>query len=294
MKKILLTTLTFYLLSCGPGQNEFDAVKKELEACKKTVSDLQNTPEQRLLKVKSELEKNNFEQAKIDASALLKLYPNSKEGIEVKSLLDDIEAKELEKKIAEEKKKTLGYKAISSATLQTVGEGLKLNFTSISIGTRWTFDAYGDEWHFQDAERGNKMITAKVSISSQDKNPSLPPIGVYVMQDGKLQLVDYMQYRLSNWEDYATYLGNYKDRGNDFSYTKSIKFSLGLQIPEEKIGKPIFIVMQKKNCFIREEDRFGNPPVRYSDSGCKMKNILEIDDIGDVYSVVKIFNANKL
>jgi hypothetical protein len=115
------------------------------------------------------------------------------------------------------------------------------------------------------------------------------------MQNGVLNLLGTLEYRFVRWEDYATYLGNNADYGNDFAHTKTIRFSAGIQVSNDDINdKAVFLVIKKVNCFTRRNDRFGNPPVSYVEQECGARQQLGIDDFEKEYEVVKVFNQNKL
>ncbi|MDD1538308.1 hypothetical protein [Riemerella anatipestifer] len=296
MKKILLSTIALYLVSCNGGVSKEDylKVKKELENCKATVADLQNTSQQRLAKAQTLYSENKYNEAQEELSKLIKMYPLSAEAEKGKAMLSEINSAIEKEKIEAEKRKTLGFKALTENSIVNVGD-LKLSFNSVNIGNRWIMDAYGNEWHYRDAERGNKMVMAKVSITSKDKNPSLPPICVYRIVNGELYRVGVMSYKFSKWEDYATYLGNYHDRGNDFAYRPTISFSCGFEMKEEDINSgALFIIVKNNGCFSRSTDRFDSPPVRYEGYGCNPKSKLTLEDFEKDYTLVKIFNKQKL
>ena len=291
-------TIAFALLvsSCNNGveQSEYNKLKAELTECKKTVEELQNTPQVRLSNGQHFLIKNDFANAKKEFNDLITKFAGTDEAQKAKSLLADIEKQEQEKKEEEEQKRTLGFKILKENTSVNAGS-VTVRFNSINTGQQWVFDNYGDEWRYRSAERGEKYVLSKVSISSDNKDPELPPIGVYRMTNGALSLIGTMSYEFSRWDDYSSYLGNDHDFKNDFAHTKTISFSLGLSVSNESINnEAVFVVVKKENCFYRSTDRFGNPPVSYKSSGCNLKSTLTVDDFDKDYVVVKIFNKNKI
>lgn len=291
-------TVAFALLlsSCNNGveQSEYDKLKAELTECKKTVEELQNTPQVRLSNGQNFLLKNDIANAKKEFNDLITKFGGTDEAQKAKSLIADIEKQEQEKKAEEEQKRTLGFKILKESTSVNAG-AVTVKFNSINTGQQWVFDNYGDEWRYRSAERGEKYVLAKVSISSDNKDPELPPIGVYRMTNGTLSLIGTMGYEFSRWDDYSSYLGNDHDFKNDFAHTKTISFSLGLSVSNESMNNDaVFIVVKKENCFYRSTDKFGNPPVSYNSSGCNLKSTLIVDDFYKDYVVVKIFNKNKL
>lgn len=291
-------TIAFALLvtSCNNGveQSEYDKLKTELTECKKTVEELQNTPQVRLANGQQFLSKNDKINAKKELNELITKFGETDEAKKAKILLADIEKQEQEIKEKEERKRTLGFKILKESSFVNAID-VNVKFNSITTGQQWVFDNYGDEWRYRSAERGEKYILAKVAISSDNKNPELPPIGVYKMTSGTLSLIGTMGYEFSRWDDYSSYLGNDHDFKNDFAHTKTISFSLGLSVSNENINNDaVFVVVKKENCFSRSTDRFGNPPISYNSSGCNLKSTLTVDDFDKDYVLVKIFNKNKI
>src|SRR5690606_2321252 len=139
---------------------------------------------------------------------------------------------------------------------------------------RFTFDRYDDTYHYKDAERGDKYITANITITSKTKDPMLHGFGLYCMDaDSALNLVGMFSYRLFRWEDYGTYLGNYNDNKNDFAYSESIKFALGLSMPDSLLNKKLLVLTREKPFYTRTVNRYDTPPVSYISSGTMLNNI---------------------
>lgn len=299
MKKVIFIILTLtVLLSCNDNNSikkeEFDKLKAELDECKRTVEDLSNTPQMRLTTALKLRDENKVEQAKSELRTLIEKFTGSDEAKKASQILKEIEDAERKEKEEAEKKRLLGFKALKETSTAKVGE-VSLKFTSINSVSQWNFDAYGNEYRLRKAERGNIYINAKVAISAETKDPNLPPISVYKAENGEIRLLGTMGYEFVRWEDYATYLGNYADYSNDFSHTKTISFSCGLQITQDELdNNAIFVVVKNQNCFYRSTERFRNPPVKYTESGCTVKNILTVDDFDKDYILLKVFNRNKL
>ena len=298
MKRLFLGTLSLCLLftSCSSGvsNSEYKKIKAELEECRKTVEELKNSPQVRLSNIQQYLANNDFENAKKESNSLNEKFSQSDEARKATSLIEEFEKKEKAKKEAEERKKALGFKVLIEKNSVTVGD-VQLNFNSVNTGDRWTFDRYGREYHYYGAERGNVFILANVAISSEIKEPKLPPVAVYKISNGSLELIDKLGYRFSKWEDFGTYLGNNSDYGNDFSHTKTISFSMGLSISQSDLKNEIlFVVVKNENCINRSTNRFENPPVSYASGNCAIKSTLTVYDFDNDYVLVKIFNKNKL
>lgn len=299
MQKFYLAVALFAVLtSCsshkGPKQEDFDKLEAELTDCKKLVDELSNTPQMRLANGQRFQSANDFENAKREFSELIKKYPGSNEAIQAEALIDKIEIFEKEQKDIEDRKKALGYKSLNEVKSIKIGD-INVDFNSLSTSSQWIFDNYGTKYFYRSAERGDIYIIAKVSVSSDVKNPSLPPICAYKLIDGTLEIVGTLNYEFARWKDYGSYLGNYVDYGNDFAHTKTINFNCGLSVSQTLIdNEPVFVVVKKMNCFVRTNNSYRNPPVSYVEGSCGLKSKLSIDDFDEEYILVKIFNKTKL
>lgn len=297
MGKFFFTIIVISLISsCNSGveQSEYDKLKAELADCQKTVVELQNTPLVRFSKGQEYLSKNDIINAKKEFNELIKKFSESEEAKKAEVLIAEIDKKEREKKEAEERKRTLGFKVLKENSTVSVGD-VTVKFNSISTADDFVFDRYDDSWRYRSAERGEIFVLASVSVTSKVKDPELPPIAVYKVENGTLNLINTLEYRFHRWEDYASYLGNNADYANDFAHTPTIRFSSGLSISKDDLNKnALFVVIKKENCFYRSTDRFANPPVSYTSGGCNLKPTLTVDDFDSSYVLVKVFNKNKL
>lgn len=157
----------------------------------------------------------------------------------------------------------------SIETENTVYKGL-----AFKQSKTFTFDRYDDTYHYQTAERGDKFIISDVNVTSKVKDPELVPFGIYeIMPDSTLSLIKMMDYRLRRWEDYATYLGNYNDNTNDFSYSETVRFSIGGSVPDSIPNNKLIIVSSTLPSYSRRSNRFDTPPVSYSTSKTMSKRI---------------------
>ncbi len=299
MIKVFITILTIALLmSCKENisinKQDYEKLKSELDECKRTVEKLSNTPQMRLATAIRFRENNKIKEAKSELKSIIEIFSGTEESKSATQILREIEDFEQKEKIEAEKKKLLGFKALKETSTAKVGE-VSLRFSSINSVSQWNFDDYGSEYRLRKAERGNIYINAKVAISAENKDPLLPPIAVYKAENGELRLLGIMGYEFVRWKDYGSYLGNYADYGNDFSHTKTIPFSCGLEITQNDLStNAILIVVKNENCFSRITNRLSNPPVSYKESTCNVKNKLTIGDFDKEYILLKVFNRIKL
>lgn len=174
-------------------------------------------------------------------------------------------------------------------------EDLKVKVSTVALSNQWTFDSYSDEWHYRSAERGDKFIVVKLSITADNKDPLLPAVSLYKIENGKMFWMSDLEYKFVRWQDFATYLGNYADYKNDFAHTATIPFTLADSFSEKLLNDAtIIVVVHHKGCYQRQYDRFGNPPVSYVQKDFTAPNALDPAEAGKSYSVIKIFNKQKL
>ena len=129
-------------------------------------------------------------------------------------------------------------------------DSVSINAYGFNFTNEFTFDRYGDRYHYRQAERGNKFLSFDITVTAYSKNPNLPLFYVYVFEKDKLIRISRlkgMSYEFYKWEDYGTYLGNSADYSNDFSRTKKVRFDVGEQLQVSKYsGKEVYLVASKK------------------------------------------------
>lgn len=299
MTKQTITLLIFGLSLFGcdsdrPTKEQYAKLTKELDDCKMKVSDLLNTPQQRLSEAQKLVAIRDYSAATSQYQELVDKYPGTAEAEVALIALNEIALLQFQQQEAEDKKKALGFKSIVENS-KVIVRDVELSVSSVSTSGKWTFDSYGDEWRYRGAERGNKYVVAKVSIKAYSKTPALPPIAVYKISGGQLILLGTMGYEFSRWENYGSYLGNHADYGNDFAHSSTIPFICGLQISDNDIeDEAVFVVVKKENCFDRTSTQIGNPPVKYVEGTCNMKQTLTVNDFDDDYVLIKVFNKTNL
>lgn len=293
----------FAILGCSDEQlktdlektkAELEKTKQELTNCSTELADVLNTPDQRILTAKKLFADGNFSGARKEYEEIQSKYPDTDyfktASKELAGLDKAIEKRKIEaekQRAEEERKKALGFKVLKPSTTVKFGD-LSLRFEKVWTGKRWSFDDHGREYSLRDATRGNKHVLVRLSISSESKNPELPPILAYQYFDGKLLLLGTLRYEFRRWKDYGSYLGNYADYGNDFAHSKTIPFNLGFETSEDnlKSGR-VYVVMKKTNCFKRENKDFGRPEVQYKMGDCGAKSSLEVEDFEKDYVLIK-------
>lgn len=294
--KITFLFLSLIIASCADTETknelkkvsaELKELKNELANCSADLTKIQNTPEQRNIRAQKYLAENNLAKAKSEFQGIVKNFKGTKDADLAENEITKIDKKVAKEKAEQERKKALGYKILKQNSRPKYGE-LTLRFDKIWKGKRWSFNDYGSQYFLRDAKRGNKHILARVSITSENNNPKLPPVSVYKMTDGELKLLGTLGYEFRRWKDYGSYLGNYADYGNDFSHSKTIPFNLGLELSEDQLkSNTIYIVMKNQGCFTREKKDYGSPEISYNKGYCSMKETLTVEDFDSDYVLLK-------
>ncbi|WP_338731402.1 hypothetical protein [Mangrovimonas cancribranchiae] len=296
IKPIIYSILILSVLSCSDGETkkqlselktELEKTKTELNNCTAELTELKNTAENRFVRAKKLLSENNLNGAKIEFQGIVDNFKGTNDASIASKEIAKIDKIIEQKRIEAERKKALGYKVLKPTTRVKYGD-LSLRFDKIWKGKRWSFDDYGHKYFLRDAERGNSHIMTRVSITSDNNNPKLPPILVYQMNNGELKLLGTLNYKFRRWEDYGSYLGNTADYGNDFAHSKTIPFNCGLELSNDKLKSgTIYIVLKKQGCFNRTKVDYGNPEIAYRQSLCNPKQILKVEDFDSNYVLLK-------
>lgn len=284
-KDLIVTCLALSLTGCGDGgetykkeaedlrsdvkslQAEITAAKGRIAQLEQENTTLKETPPVLLAHVRKAYDSGDEAATRAALASLTSRYPDSAEAATgsgfLQKMVKDREAKEQEaRRLA-----ALGMKAIPVKGSFTADDS-SVSLQSAQITGQWSFNDHGDEYEYRSAERGSKYITAKVTYSSKSKNPRLAPLVVYASNGGELKRLGVMGFEFVSWSSYATFLGNYHDDANDFAHKANIRFSMGLQVPNEAITKPLYIVASSSGCADRRSDRFGRPPVSYATYSC--------------------------
>lgn len=297
---IVLGTL-FMLIGCENYSAQYKQTQIELSQARDSIKMLTATIEalsypanQRMAKINSLIKEGKYDSATTELNKLVSLFPNSPEAKMEPTLTSKIDAG-IKAKLAEEKRiKALGFKALKDYSTVSCGN-VKAVFSNVSIGTIFTFDSYGDEYHYRRADKNNRYVTASMSISSQDNNPNLPQCAIYIVDGESLTYIESLTTRFSRWDDYGSYLGNYADYNNDFSKVNTVRFKIGAEILTDYSRRPFILVMKKENALRRSYDSYGSPEISYK-GYVDFKATLSIEDFSadGQYVSIKRFNFEKL
>ena len=226
MKKVVYTSLLLVLSSCGVDSEKYNKAiatndslmnicdsltakvtrqESEISELKKSVAQYSYPADQRFHTILSYIKSNDFDLAKKEINDLQSTFPNSKEASECNNQLSIIEKEEIKIKMEEERLKALGFKALKQQSNFKVDYNT-ITMSNISIGSQFIFDSYDDRYFYREADRGNKYITAKMTVTSSIKEPNLPQAAIYTISGDKMVFNERFDLRYARWEDYGTYL----------------------------------------------------------------------------------------
>ena len=300
MKQIFALILLLLFISCGNNnqnnkmlddlKSEIFSLKKENKKLKDSVQLFKYPIEQRFKKIDLLIEKKEYEKSYEELDRIQLLFPNNQDQIDIYKIeidrLNDIELNE------QKRLKAQGFKGLNEMTNVEIGEcDIKIgNFTTSKT---FTFDDYGDSYYYKTADKDSKYISAKITISSSNKNPQLPATLAYTVDGDKLVYLGTFLLRFARWDNYGSYLGNYSDNGNNFSKVNSIPFKIGLELSDQDLTKAI-IVLISDEYMTRNYDKFNRPPISYTSSlSYSPHKNLDIETVKDC-KILKIFNRNSL
>lgn len=272
-----------------------DNAKLQAEAAvlRKQVEELSLTPQVLLARVTVALAADKAAEARQASEALDKRFAGSEQAKAAKAALSRNEAAVAAREAQAKALEARGFYALQPQSAPTIS-GVTVRVESLQLGGRWQFDVHGDEWHYRDAERGERFVLLRTTLQSTDKSPDLPDVGVYRIDGKKMTRLAQMRYQFRRWSSYGTFIGLHHDFKNDFSHTPAIPFNAAASISDEDARKPFAVVVTGELCHERGS-RIGQPDVVYSPRySCSSKAELDADDFakGD-YRVLAFFNRPK-
>jgi len=261
---------------------EVQALKAEVARLTAENMQLRMTPHALAAEVRAAIAAQNGPKAEAALKSLADHFPFSAElgpaTRQVAALLAKLQAAEREdKRLA-----ALGFKALKTRPVFSWRD-TELRMADLSVGRRWIFDSYGQGWSYLDPEKGQRLLTAAVSVSSRSKDPALFGIGAYVADGGRLTQVGSFRYRFARWMDFGAVLGNHADFRNDFGHSARIPFTVGAALAQEDLRRrPLYLVVTREGCHKRHQDRLLQPPIHYLPQTCaSLKKTLTVDDFKD-------------
>lgn len=180
---------------------------------------------------------------------------------------------------------------------QFENSNIKITFNPFSFQNEFIFDRDGYQWRYRKAERDGKFLISVASITakSNNKNPLLPIIYAYKIDSTGFLSIAKFEYQFYKWNDYGTYLGNGHDFGNDFAYTETIKFDIGLTVNQTDVNSTILIIASNQGKIPRSSNQFSTPNISYiySDDIGGYPN-MTLSKLINEYTIIDVINLDKL
>jgi hypothetical protein len=263
-------------------RREIEALRAEVARLSAENARLRLSPSALAAEVEAAVAGQDAAKAQDASKRLATRFPYSAEAGAARKRVDALMARLV---AAEEERKrlaALGFRGLKTSGLYTQGD-TTLRVMDTGLTRRWTFDSYGHGWRYLEPEKGQRIITARVMVTSNNKDPALFGIGAYVADGATMRQVGTVRYRFARWQDFGAYLGTHADFRNDFSHTGRIPFSVGVAVSEEDLKRrPLYLVVTREGCHKRLFDRQLQPPMHYVPGNCaSLKKTLGIDDFKD-------------
>lgn len=303
-KRICVLALALVALaSCGPSKKDLDNVNAQLQSSQDSIKTLKKQlkekddeikklsfpADQRLTKIKKDIEEKKYKIALSDIDELTSIFPNSEESTLAKQLKETVNGYIAAEEAEKERIKALGFKGLQVYNTVEINN-IKASFSGFSVGSTYTHDAYDNQYFYNTANKGYSYISAAMSITSDSSDPNLPEVALYSVSGSELAYEGKFFTNFARWEDYGSYLGNYHDNGNDFSKVNTVRFKIGCHVSSETLKKPYIVVVKNECKLERQYDKFENPPVSYQGTTDYPYSLKLEDFDNEGYYAIKIAN----
>lgn len=292
LKLVLSIGVVFVNLGCSPSPsseiiNENEQLKAEISRVKAENVELSSSAQMLLSKIDVAAKAADLQQAEEVLKKLVGKFPGSQEAKSAAAIVDALVLKKSTDELEAKRVLALGFKELKVNS--TFGGETSITLSSVKIAKNWIFDVSDIQSFQKESERGAQFVTAEVAAKSKSKKPSLLGIGVYIEDGNTLHLIGKMEYRFAKWESWGSYMGVYADYGNDFAHSSTVRFSAGVEIKDELIKKPLYIVATKEGCQELEKRILVYPSIYYSPNSCEsLSETLTLDSFKDgALSVLK-------
>jgi hypothetical protein len=266
------------------GARELEALRAEVARLTAENARLRVTPAALAAEVEAAVQNQNAARAEASLRRLAERFPHSAELPPAKRRVEALLAQMRAASQEQQRQAALGFRALKVSPRFT-HDGTTVSLGEAALMRRWVFDSYGNGvgWKYLDAERGQRLLVARLSVNSRNKDPALFGIGVYQAEGASLTQVGLLRYRFAQWSDFGAYLGTHADFGNDFSHSARIPFSAGAPVADSAAARrPLYLVVTREGCHTKLYDRQIQPPVHYVPGACEtLKKTLTLDDFKD-------------
>ena len=262
--------------------DEVESLRAEVTRLTAENALLRQSPSVMMAEVEAAVQAGDADRANAALKNLLEKFPQSAEAGLARKRVEPLLARQRAAQDEARRVAALGFKALKVRPSFANG-GTAIAVGEAAISKRWIFDSYGEGWRFLDAEKDKKYVVARMTVSSNSKDPALFGVGAYVADGDRLTQVGQLRYRFVRWKDFGAYLGTHADFGNDFNHTSRIPFSAAVALGQEDLKRgPVYLVATREGCNRRGYERFAQPPYFYLSQGCaSLKPVLTLDDFRD-------------
>lgn len=280
--------------------NQIVELEKKVSTLETELKKALETPELFKSRIAEIVSREALFEAKAELDKFAERFPSKPLQYEqANSMVKGLETTLAKREQEKERIARLGFKATSDVAKVSFSD-VEYSTASVAISNTFTFDSYDDTYHYRTADKDQKYVSMRVTVSSKSKDPTLVPFLIYRIEGQTLYKQEELRYEFRRWESHGTYIGLYHDDGNDFAKSKNVLFNVGAQVPEELAGKAFAVVAGPDGCIPRRERKVGNPEVMYLNLGSECSSIPSTISLTDLTTnttnmrLVKIVNRNKL
>lgn len=239
-----------------------------------------------MAKARKLLTRGKIDDAMSAIQALQSHYPDDPEVAELMTRIEVAEIEEMRKAEVNRRKKLFrSMKGTATFTIEDVTvEGAKV-YTS----SRWVFDRRGKEKESLTARSGTKYVVVDYSFKSKVKDPLLPPVALYFLDEDEAHMINGFATAFYRWESEETFSGGEEDKSNDPAVAASVQLTSGLAVAKSALrGRTLIVVMHKYPCFVRRPRTDAAPPFYYEAFNCTLPAVATPGQILEDFEVIKV------
>lgn len=268
---------------------EIGRLQAENDSLRQRIAELENTPDRRLASADAILQGGDTLAAEALYRELVRAFPGASEVPRAERTLVSIEAAREQARRDAERRSRLRF-AVLEAKAAAPFDGGTLTRNTVAPSRIFVFDRYGTIEHVRQAEAGSVYVVADVSITAEGSAPRLPPVVAYRHAGERLERVGILTYRFHKWPSQAAYVGSVADTTNHFARSRTVRFSLGLEVSQQDAAGPLFVLAGRTGCVERVSEQFSRPTVAYHPRTCDPPAFLTVEEADRDWTPIGILN----
>jgi len=239
-----------------------------------------------MAKARKLLAKGKIEDALSAIQALQNHYPADAAVAELMTEIEVAEIEEMRKTEVDRRKKL--FKTVKGTPTFTI-EDVTVEGAKAYTSGRWVFDRRGKAKESLTAKSGTKYVVVDYTFKSKTKDPVLPPVALYSLEDDEAHMINGFATAFYQWESEETFSGAEDDKSNDPAVAESVRLTSGLAVAKSALrGKTLYVVMHKYPCFVRRPRTGASPPFYYEAFNCTLPAIATPGQLLEDFAIIKV------